>query len=205
MDAEVSEDIDAVTEGVDIVVTTTPSRKPLVRRVSPGTHINAIGADAEGKEEIHPALLKSARIGIDDWAQASLSGEINVPLAKGEITEKDIHGTLGDIITGRKKGRSSKRRSPFSIPPDLPFRMFPAPRSSSGRRRNGKGSGRSGFSEGAFGTEPAAQAGFSCALGGNHYHAASPRITGENVMIRITCLGAVETVTGPVSRGGAGK
>ena len=109
MDAEVSEDIDAVTEGVDILVTTTPSRKPLVRRVSPGTHINAIGADAEGKEEIHPALLKSARIVIDDWAQASHSGEINVPLAKGDITEKDIHGTLGDIITGRKKGRSSKR------------------------------------------------------------------------------------------------
>jgi alanine dehydrogenase len=107
MDVDVSEDIDAVTEGVDIVVTTTPSREPLVRRVSPGTHINAIGADAAGKEEIHPAVLKSARIVVDDWVQASHSGEINVPLAKGEITEKNIHGTLGDIITGRKKGRTS--------------------------------------------------------------------------------------------------
>lgn len=107
MDAEISEDIDAVTEGVDIVVTTTPSREPLVRRVSPGTHINAIGADAAGKREIHPGVLKSARIVVDDWAQASHSGEINVPLAKGEITEKDIYGNLGEIITGGKKGRTA--------------------------------------------------------------------------------------------------
>ncbi|MFW6243637.1 MAG: ornithine cyclodeaminase family protein, partial [Desulfovibrionales bacterium] len=35
-----SPDIDQVTTGVDILVTTTPAEKPLVRRVSPGTHVN---------------------------------------------------------------------------------------------------------------------------------------------------------------------
>ena len=49
---------EAVT-GMDIVVTTTPSTSPVVRRewVSPGTHINAIGADAAGKQELDPAIL----------------------------------------------------------------------------------------------------------------------------------------------------
>ena len=103
----ISPDIDAVTTGVDILITTTPSRKALVQKVSPGTHINAIGADAQGKQEIDPKILKQARIVIDDWAQASHSGEINMPLRRKQITEKDIHAGLGDIVDGTQKGRAS--------------------------------------------------------------------------------------------------
>ena len=103
----VSSHIDAVTLDSDIVVTTTPSRTPLVNRVSPGTHINAIGADAEGKQEIHPGILKQAKVVIDDWAQASHSGEINVPLRKKQISKKNIYAPLGDIVAGKKEGRTS--------------------------------------------------------------------------------------------------
>ena len=53
--------------------------------MSPGTHINAIGADAAGKQELDPAILQAAKVVVDDWAQASHSGEINVALARGEI------------------------------------------------------------------------------------------------------------------------
>ncbi|MCX5888732.1 MAG: ornithine cyclodeaminase family protein [Deltaproteobacteria bacterium] len=99
---------EAVT-GMDIVVTTTPSTSPVVRRewVSPGTHINAIGADAAGKLELEPAILKAALVFVDDWAQASHSGEINVALAQGDITQAEIYGTLGEIVAGRKPGRQS--------------------------------------------------------------------------------------------------
>jgi len=96
--------------GADIVVTTTPSRKPLVMNewVSEGTHINCIGADAPGKEELDPAILKRAKIVVDDWEQASHSGEINVPLAKGIITEKDVFGNICEIVAGLKAGRTSQ-------------------------------------------------------------------------------------------------
>ena len=103
----ISPDIDAVTTGVDILITTTPSRKALVKKVSPGTHINAIGADAQGKQEIDPKILKQAGIVIDDWAQASHSGEINVPFSKRQITRKNIYAGLGDIVAGTNKGRTS--------------------------------------------------------------------------------------------------
>ena len=99
---------DAVKD-MDIVVTTTPSNTPLVLRewVSPGTHINAIGADAAGKEELDPAILQDAKVVVDDWAQASHSGEINVPLAQGQIKPEQIYGSLGEIAAGKIPGRAN--------------------------------------------------------------------------------------------------
>jgi alanine dehydrogenase len=108
LETMVSPDIDDVTTGVDILFTTTPSRKALVHKVSPGTHINAIGADAQGKQEIAPNILKQAKIVIDDWPQASHSGEINVPLSRRQLTRKNIYAELGDIVAGKLKGRASK-------------------------------------------------------------------------------------------------
>lgn len=102
-------DIDEATTGVDILITTTPSRQPLVKTVSPGTHINAIGADAKGKQEIKTSLIKQTKLIIDDWEQASHSGEINVPLQKRQLSKKDIYGSLGEIVASKKKGRTSKK------------------------------------------------------------------------------------------------
>lgn len=107
LESTISTDIDEVTTDVDILTTTTPSRKPLVHHVTPGTHINAIGADAKGKQEISPRILRNAMIVIDDWVQASHSGEINVPLKKRRLFRKHIHGTLGEIAAGLKQGRGS--------------------------------------------------------------------------------------------------
>lgn len=92
----------------DILVTTTPSREPIVMNewIAEGTHINAIGADAAGKEELDPLILKRAKIVVDDIPQASHSGEINVPLSKGLLMVKDIFCELGEVITGKKKART---------------------------------------------------------------------------------------------------
>ncbi|MFC1955108.1 alanine dehydrogenase [Chloroflexota bacterium] len=93
----------------DVVVTSTPSRQPIIAKqdISPGTHIIAIGADAEGKQELDIEILKQANIIVDDITQASHSGEINVPLSQGLIKPEDIYGTLGEVVAGRKKGRES--------------------------------------------------------------------------------------------------
>ncbi len=95
--------------GADIIVTTTPSRVPVVKEafVKPGTHINAIGADAPGKQELETALLKRSRVVVDEWGQASHAGEINVAVEKAGYKRGDIAGQLGEILTGGKPGRTS--------------------------------------------------------------------------------------------------
>jgi len=89
----------------DVIVTTTPSRSPIIRSewVHEGTHINAIGADAPGKEELDPALLRRARVFVDDYRQAVHSGEINVPISKNLYREDEIAGTIGEVVIGKKK------------------------------------------------------------------------------------------------------
>jgi len=104
------ENIGEAVKKADVVVTTTPSRKPLVTNdmVSAGMHINCIGADAVGKEELDPEILKRAKIVVDDWAQASHSGEINVPLSNGVISKENIWGEIGQIVAGLKSGRQGR-------------------------------------------------------------------------------------------------
>jgi ornithine cyclodeaminase/alanine dehydrogenase len=101
--------------GCDIVCTATPSRHPVVERawIRPGTHINALGADGPGKQELDPAILRDARVVIDDPHQAEGGGEINVPLARGELALADVHATLGEVITGGKPGREGDEITVF--------------------------------------------------------------------------------------------
>lgn len=103
--------IESCSRNVDILMTLTPSRKPLVKRewLSPGTHIGAIGADAPGKQELDPRILRDALVVVDDRIQAVHAGEINVPVAKKQFSLKRIHATLGDILIGRARGRRSPR------------------------------------------------------------------------------------------------
>ncbi len=93
----------------DIIVTCTPSRKPLLNRkwVKKGAHINAIGADAKGKEELDPTLLLSSKVIVDDWEQASHSGEVNVPVSRSLFTKRNLYAELSDIVSKKKRGRTS--------------------------------------------------------------------------------------------------
>ena len=95
----------------DIVITTTPSRSPIVKKeyIRPGTHINAIGADAKGKQELESDLVASAKVVVDDIEQVSHSGEINVPLLEGRIGVEEIYGTLGEVLANIKKGRENDK------------------------------------------------------------------------------------------------
>ncbi|MHC4413333.1 MAG: ornithine cyclodeaminase family protein, partial [Planctomycetota bacterium] len=112
LDVEWAGSVEDAVKNADIVTTTTPVRRPIVKAeyVRPGTHINAIGADALGKQELDTKILKQARIVIDNWEQASHGGEINVALAKKLVSREDIYAELGEIVTGKKRGRESSEQ-----------------------------------------------------------------------------------------------
>ncbi len=95
----------------DILCTLTPAHQPVVQKkwLVPGTHINAVGADAPGKEELEPSVLNDALVVVDDLRQASHAGEINVPVLKGLFKKQQIYATLGEIVAGRKAGRTDNK------------------------------------------------------------------------------------------------
>jgi ornithine cyclodeaminase/alanine dehydrogenase len=101
--------------GADIVCTSTPVRSPIVKRewIRPGTHINAMGADAPGKQELDARILTDGRVFIDDTEQATHSGEVNVPLHDGLFKEEQIAGTLGEVVAGKKPGRAGDEITVF--------------------------------------------------------------------------------------------
>jgi len=92
----------------DVLSTVTPVREPIVPRDAVGdhTHVNAIGADAAGKQELADEILLDAKLVIDDYEQCTHSGEINVPWSAGTLGDDDLHGTLGAIVTGELPGRT---------------------------------------------------------------------------------------------------
>jgi alanine dehydrogenase len=104
---EVVASVEEAVRGQEIVITATPSRTPIVRAdwVAPGAHINAIGADAPGKQELEPEILLGARLIVDDLVQALHSGEINVAVADGRLTRGAVAGSLGEVVAGLKPGR----------------------------------------------------------------------------------------------------
>ena len=106
-----STNLEPVVRGADVVVTVTPARAPIVKNewVDEGTHIAALGADKSGDQELDAQILKRARIFVDDIRQCRTDGEINVPLSQGLLKETDIAGEIGEVIIGKKKGRTSDR------------------------------------------------------------------------------------------------
>ena len=92
-----------------VVVTTTPSRQPLVQAdwLHPGLHITAMGSDAEMKQELAAeVLLRADLLVCDDKAQAFRLGELHHALEAGLLTEAAPVVALGDIAAGLVNGRS---------------------------------------------------------------------------------------------------
>ena len=105
-----------VVRGSDIIVTVTPSKKALVEVewIEKGMHINAIGADGPGKQELDPAIVKLAdKVVVDSLSQCKRIGEIQHALSLGLIKEQDVHGEIGEILIGKKVGRESNDEITF--------------------------------------------------------------------------------------------
>jgi ornithine cyclodeaminase len=100
----------AVVDGADILITVTPSQQALVRKdwVRPGTHINAMGADTRGKQELDPSLVAGAVLFVDEVGQAITIGEFQHAFVDGLIDEASFRGSIGQVIEGLCDGRRSQ-------------------------------------------------------------------------------------------------
>jgi alanine dehydrogenase len=94
--------------GADVVVTATTSKTPVLcgEWLSPGVHINAIGAPRPDWRELDDETLRRSRVYVDS-REAALeeSGDV---IAAGRIFAE-----LGEVVNGAKPGRESEEISLF--------------------------------------------------------------------------------------------
>lgn len=106
----VAEDPEAVVRQSQVVVTTTPSRSPLIRAewLHPGLHITAMGSDSNEKNELDPAIVSAAgRFVCDRLAQSRIVGELRSGIAAGLVGSDHTADELGAICAGFVPGRRS--------------------------------------------------------------------------------------------------
>ncbi|HEV7249696.1 MAG TPA: ectoine utilization protein EutC [Shinella sp.] len=99
----------AAVDGADVIVTTTPSETPILKAewLRPGQHITAMGSDAEHKNEMEPSVITGAGLYVaDSLKQTRRLGELHHAIEAGLVTEGTTFPELGEIIAGRKPGRT---------------------------------------------------------------------------------------------------
>jgi alanine dehydrogenase len=108
--AEAAKDLRAALRQSEVCVTCTPARSAYVMApdITPGTFIAAVGADSRGKQEIDPTLIASAILVVDVLEQCAEIGELQHALAAGLMTREQVHAELGDVVAGRRPGRTHR-------------------------------------------------------------------------------------------------
>jgi ornithine cyclodeaminase/alanine dehydrogenase-like protein (mu-crystallin family) len=96
--------------GADVICTATTSSVPVFddRDLALGVHINAVGSYKPSVHEIPPETVRRARVVVDQLAAAlAEAGDLLIPMQQGVIGRDHIYAELGEIASGRKKGRES--------------------------------------------------------------------------------------------------
>jgi len=109
IDIEPTRDLPTAIQKSDVCVTCTTASEFFVRKedVAPGTFIAAVGADDAYKQEIDPALIASAKVVADSLNQSCAIGDTHHAIAKGLMRKEDVYAELGEIVAGKKSGRTT--------------------------------------------------------------------------------------------------
>ena len=110
VDVKLADSVQEVVVSVDILALATTAATPIVDGawLPAGLHINAIGSHAPGVRELDTASVVRSKIICDQKAAClAEAGDIQIPLEEGAMTEDDIYGEIGELVTGAKQGRES--------------------------------------------------------------------------------------------------
>jgi ornithine cyclodeaminase len=92
-------------QGADIVTTVTADKTNAAiltpEMVEPGMHINGVGGDCPGKTELHPGVLRAARVFVEYEPQSRIEGDVQQMPADFPVTE------LWRVLRGDAAGRQA--------------------------------------------------------------------------------------------------
>ena len=101
-------------QGADIVAATTHAAEPVVRRewVAPGMHITSVGFNREGRE-VDGDTVRDALVVVETRAAAlapypSGANDLLWAVRDGLIDAGHVHAELGELVSGRRPGRTSR-------------------------------------------------------------------------------------------------
>ncbi|HEX3234022.1 MAG TPA: NAD(P)-binding domain-containing protein [Gemmatimonadales bacterium] len=88
--------------GADVIVVATTSRTPVMRGewLSPGTHLNAVGAVRPDWRELDDETVRRARLYVD--SREAATREAGDVIAAGEV-----YAEIGEVVAGTRPGRQS--------------------------------------------------------------------------------------------------
>jgi ornithine cyclodeaminase/alanine dehydrogenase len=107
---EAVDNLGAAVRESDICITCTSSKRYFVKTsdVKPGTFIAAMGADSPDKQELEPTLLSRSKVVVDVLTQCERVGELHHAIEEQVLSRNDIYAELGEIVAGKKQGRTSQ-------------------------------------------------------------------------------------------------
>jgi alanine dehydrogenase len=107
IDIEPVHNLASAIQNSDVCITCTTANEFFVRKgdVRAGTFIAAVGADAEHKQEIDPALIASAKVVSDSLDQSCAIGDVHHAIAHHLMRKEDVYAELCEIVAGQKTGR----------------------------------------------------------------------------------------------------
>lgn len=96
--------------GADVVAATTHAAEPIVLRewLSPGVHVNSVGANPSGRGEVDAATIADALVAVE-----SRGSTLAPPPAGAPEFLRGDHGDvveLGELVSGARPGRSSQEQ-----------------------------------------------------------------------------------------------
>ncbi len=103
-------------EHADIICTATTSTSPVFedRYLKAGVHINGIGSYTPEMREVPTETVQRAYVVVDAYASAlAEAGDILQPLREGKIDKQHIAAELGEIVLGKKPGRTHREQITF--------------------------------------------------------------------------------------------
>jgi ornithine cyclodeaminase/alanine dehydrogenase len=110
IEIEPAKTAEAAVRNVDLLVTVTTAKEPILSAdwLRPGAHINAVGSHRPDLREIDAATFKRARVVVDSReAIMAECGDILLAIKEGVITENHIYAEIGEILAGKKPGRTA--------------------------------------------------------------------------------------------------
>lgn len=108
--AAVCKTIKDAVDGSDILCTVTSSAQPLLKGewLNPGIHINAVGSSIASSRELDTAAILRGKLFTDCYESIfNEAGDFLIPKKEGAIDDSFVKGELGEVITGKKKGREN--------------------------------------------------------------------------------------------------